>query len=98
MEGSRRLTRSQVKRINESAEWNLRDIISTFQGNPSKSRSSKATRSSETSESIARMAKESLELGNLIGLNITDGKEVAFKRLTSSLKKQRKEVINQEAK
>ena len=98
VEGSRRLIRSQVKRINESAEWNLRDIISTLQRDPSNSRRSKATRSSGTTESIARVAKESLELGNLIGLNITDGKEVAFKRLTSSLKKQRKEVINQEAK
>ena len=97
MEGSRRLTRSQAKRTNESADWHQRETISTFQEDSNKVTSSKAARSSKTSQSIARMAKESLEIGELLGLKIIDGKEAAVKRLTSSLKKQRKEFISQKA-
>jgi len=43
------------------------------------------------------MAKESLEIGELIGLKIIDGKEAAVKGLIRSLKKQRKEFISQKA-
>uniref|UniRef100_A0A7C8YEY1 Uncharacterized protein n=1 Tax=Opuntia streptacantha TaxID=393608 RepID=A0A7C8YEY1_OPUST len=97
VEGGRRLTRSQAKKNNESADWNQREASPTFQGVTNKSTSSKATRSSETSESIVRMAKESLEIGELIGLKIIDGKEAAVKGLIRSLKKQRKEFISQKA-
>ena len=43
------------------------------------------------------MAKESLEVGELIGLKIIDGKEAAVKGLIRSLKNQRKEFISQKA-
>ena len=41
------------------------------------------------------MAKEFLEVGNLLGTTIIDKEEIALKRMTRSLKKERKALINE---
>ena len=41
------------------------------------------------------MAKESLEVGKLLGVSVIHKEEVALKRLTASLKKERKARTNQ---
>jgi len=78
---TRGVTRSQTRRIIESGVRCQRGLNMTSSGDQSVTRRSKATRSSSssTTESIAKLAKESLEMGSLLGLKIRDKKEVALK-------------------
>ena len=63
--------------------------------NVSRKDSPQASKSSKTTKSIAKLAKESLDMGKLLGMKVIDKEEVALKRITSSLKNKRKARINQ---
>jgi len=52
--------------------------------------SPQSNKSSETTESMNKLALESLHLGEILELKVIDKKEVALKRITSGLKKERK--------
>ena len=58
-----------------------------FSEEHSQDQSPHKTRSLETLESVAILAKESLEMGKLLGLTGVDKEEGALERLTASLKK-----------
>ena len=76
---TRRLTRSQARRISDSGDR----CQSGLKMNPSRGKSASrrvgVDRSPSTTESIAKLAKESLEMGSLLGLKLRDKKEVALK-------------------
>ena len=46
-----------------------------------------STSSGNTSESIQKLAKESLEIGKLLGMTVIENENAATKRITRSLKK-----------
>ncbi|KAJ8434652.1 hypothetical protein Cgig2_034086 [Carnegiea gigantea] len=50
--------------------------------------------SQDTSESLIRLAKESLEVGKLLGMVVIDKEEAALGRITNSLRKERKALRN----
>ena len=54
---------------------------------PSQDRSLHKVGSLGTSENVAILAKESLEMGKMLGLRVVDNEEGALKRLIASLKK-----------
>jgi len=56
--------------------------------------SAQACQSIETTESIAKLAKDSIDLGEKLGLLVIGKKEVAIKNLVSSLQNKRKARIN----
>jgi len=43
-----------------------------------------------TSESIIKLAKESLEIGKILGVKVIANEEAAIRRITSSLKEEKK--------
>ena len=51
-----------------------------------------ASKSSKTIGSIAKLARESLDVGKLLGLKVIGKEEVALKKITSSLKNAKKHV------
>ena len=76
----KRVTRSQAKQSN----CNLNKIASGVgvrEGSP--------LGSERTTDSILKIAKESLEVGELLGIKVIANKENALKRITKSLKSQR---------
>ena len=62
--------------------------------NISREGSFQASKSLETTESIAKLAIESIEVGEMLGIKVIGRKEVAIKNLASSLKNERKARIN----
>ena len=62
--------------------------LSVFNGN--RESSPQSTKSSKTTESMAKLALDSLEIGELLGVKVIDKKEAALKRIMSGLKKERK--------
>ena len=87
---SRRLTRSQSKRGLVSTERNHKNvsIVASVDGSTDVSPHSKE--SSKTTESLAKLAWESLEVGEILGVKVIGKKDLALKRITSALKKERK--------
>uniref|UniRef100_A0A7C9CUQ8 Uncharacterized protein n=1 Tax=Opuntia streptacantha TaxID=393608 RepID=A0A7C9CUQ8_OPUST len=81
-----RLTRSQAKKMKDFIDQ--KSSIKGKYGN--REVSPQSNNSLETTESMAKLALESIELGELLGLKVIDKKEVALKQITSSLKKERK--------
>ena len=60
----------------------------------SRESSFQASKSPKTTKSIAKLAKESIEVGEILGIKVIGKKEVAIKNLISSLKNERKARIN----
>ena len=81
-----RLTRSQAKKMQDFIDQ--KSSIKGKYGN--REISPQSNNSLETTESMTKLALESIELGELLGLKVIDKKEVALKQITSSLKKGRK--------
>ena len=90
---NRRVTRSQSRKIIAVGIRCQTGAIRTSSGDHSDARRDKPTTSIDTTESIAKMAEKALEIGNMVGLKIIDKKEVALKRIKSSLKKERVAII-----
>ena len=88
----KRLTRSQAKKVKEkvSTERNSKKLSSVSSFNGSREFSPQSITSSKTTESMAKLALESLEIGKLFGVKVSDKKEAVLKRITSGLKKERK--------
>ena len=84
----KRLTQSQAKKEKVSIEQNRKNLCSLSSFNGSREFSPQLNKSSETTESMAKLALESI--GELLGVKVIDKKEVALKRITSGLKKERK--------
>ena len=57
-----------------------------------------SNKSSKTTESMAKLALESLAIGELLGVKVIGKKDVALKRITSGLKKERKVRATQKTK
>ena len=85
----RRLTRSQAKRKRELLTRNQKIKSNVSIGRRRREACSQASKSPETTESIANLAKESLEMGKVLGLKVIGKEEVAVKGLISSLKNER---------
>uniref|UniRef100_A0A7C9AL09 Uncharacterized protein n=1 Tax=Opuntia streptacantha TaxID=393608 RepID=A0A7C9AL09_OPUST len=83
---SKRVTRSRV-RSKDSAARGQKKFNADYSEEPSKEQSPQTTSSTETSESVALLAKEALEIGNLLGVKVVGKEKGALKRLTASLKK-----------
>ena len=73
-----------------SIERNRKNLCSLLSFNGNREVSPQLNKSSETVESMAKLVLESLEIGELLGVKVIDKKEVALKRITSALKKERK--------
>jgi len=84
----KRITRSQTKKVEASTERMKPCSLPPFKG--SREVSPQSNSSSKTTESMAKLALESLEVGELLGVKVIGKKEVALKRITSGLKKVRK--------
>jgi len=56
-----------------------------------------ASKSSETSESIVKLAKESLEVGKILRIIVISNEEATLGRIKTDLKKGRKVLANQRA-
>jgi len=52
----------------------------------------------KTTDSLAKLAKESLDVGSLLGVKVCANEEAALKRITVSLKKERKAGFNEKNK
>ena len=74
----KRITRSQAKK-GKLPPFKVSRVISP-----------QSNSSSKTTESMAKLALESLAIGELLGLKVIGKKEVALKRITDGLKKERK--------
>jgi len=88
----KRQTRSQMK---QKRDYDLRSQknLSWFSAeNMSMEDSPQASKSSKTTDSLAKLAKESLDVGKLLGIKAIDEEGVALKRITSSFKMQEKNV------
>ena len=87
---SKRLTRSQAKKNKESLGRCEVDLSNILSENLIEEERSQPTRSSETSESIVKLAKESLEVGRLLGMTVID-KERQHWRELKKFEEQKKE-------
>ncbi|KAJ8446349.1 hypothetical protein Cgig2_005880 [Carnegiea gigantea] len=91
---SKRLTRSQAKKNKESAGSCQVDLSNILSENLIEEERPQPTKSSETSESIVKLAKESLEVGRLLGISVIDKEEATLERIKKSLKNERKSRTN----
>ena len=94
----KRLTRSQARKGKVSIEGNRKKLSRVSSFNGSKVGSPQSNKSSETTESMTKLALESLQVGELLGLKIIGKKEVALKSITRGLKKERKARATQTTK
>ena len=90
----RRQTRSQLKKAKEMVTNRQKHLSRVSAGSMSREGSFQASKSPETTESIAKLAKESIEVGEMLGIKVIGKKEAAVKNLVSSLKNGRKALIN----
>jgi len=93
-----RMTTSQAKKVKVSTEriWKILSSFASFNG--SREDSPQSSKSPKTTENIAKLAKESLDIGEILGVKVIDKKEAALKRITSSLKEQRRVRASQKTK
>lgn len=80
----KRMTRSQ------------KQLSSILKDKPIQKGIASMTDSSRTSESDIRLAKEALEIGNLLGIKVVDKEDAAAKRITRSPKKSKKALTQEE--
>jgi len=83
------VTRSQSKKCKEMAGRSKIILKSNVSGVGGKEGSPLESTSVNTTESVRKLAEESIELGELLGLKVVANKEDAIKRITESLKKAR---------
>ena len=89
----KRVTRSQTKQNKESVVRSQKILsrVATGKG----TREGGPQESEKTTVSMAKLAKESINVGKLLGLKVIDKEEAALKRITKSLKSERKARLNQ---
>ena len=83
------MTRSQSKKCKEMAGRSKIILKSNVSGVGGNEGSPLESESVNTTESVRKLAEESIELGELLGLKVVANKEDAIKRITESLKKAR---------
>jgi len=83
---SKRFTRSQANKNKESAGRCHIDLSNILSENLMEEERPQATRSLKTSENIIKLAKESFEVGRLLGMTLIDKEEAALTRIEKSLK------------
>ena len=91
---ARRQTRSQTKRERELVTRSPNHLSRVSANNMSREGSYQANKSLETTDSIAKLAKESLDMGKLLRIKVIGKEEVTVKRLITSLKNGRKGRTN----
>jgi len=85
----RRVTRSQAKKCNELLERRRSMRNSGVSGSEGEKETTLESESIKTTASMRKLAEESLEVGELLGLKVVANKENAIKRITQSLKNAR---------
>jgi len=85
----RRETRSQSKKCKVMAGRSKKLLSSNGSGLGGKEGSPLNSETANTTESVRKIAEESLEIGELLGVKVVANKENAIKRITESLKKAR---------
>uniref|UniRef100_A0A7C8ZEU4 Uncharacterized protein n=1 Tax=Opuntia streptacantha TaxID=393608 RepID=A0A7C8ZEU4_OPUST len=85
----RRVTRSQLKKCKEQAGRGRTVRNSDGSGSAGEDDSPLTSDSTRTTESMRKLAEESLQVGELLGLKVVAHKENAIKRITQSLKNAR---------
>ena len=85
----KRVTRSQLKKCKEQAGRGMTVRNSDGSGSEREEDSPLTSNSIRTTESMRKLAKDSLEVGELLGLKVVAHKENAIKRITQSLKNAR---------
>jgi len=88
----KRVTRSQSKQNKESAVRSQKILSKVASGKGI--REGSPQESEKTSVSMAKTAKESMDVGKLLGVKVIDNEEAAVKRITKSLKKEQKVWLN----
>ena len=86
---NKRVTRSQSKIIKNAMTRRMSTPKRRGSGPGGKEGSPFANGLADTTESIRKLAKESLEVGELLGVKVVANRENAIRRITESLKKAR---------
>jgi len=77
-----------------SLEKNLQVIDRRVTRSQKKLANPHSSSSQDTSETLIKLAKESLEVGKLLGMVVIDKEEAALGRITNGLRKERKALRN----
>jgi len=85
--GGRRITRSQVKKARTQASRGQSNVVKV--GRKSVKDSHIGRKSTDTSESMKKIAEEALAVGELLGIRVISHKANAVKRITDSIKAKR---------
>jgi len=83
------MTRSQTKQRKTSISANQLSQKSYPTGKARRDVSTGGSGSAKTTESMKKLAKEALDIGERLGIKVINNKENALKRITNSLKNNR---------
>jgi len=83
------MTRSQVKQSKKNEAPNISTLDKMASRRKGGEGSPQGGDSASTSESILRLARESIEIGNILGLKVISNEAKAIKRITESIKSNR---------
>ena len=90
----KRVTRSQTKQCKESALQSKRASNRRLPSEGGREASPQVSESAKTTDSMQKLAEDSLQMGEMLGLKVIANRENAVKRITQSLKSERASRFN----